>query len=427
MPMVNFLKSKQGIKLKTPVSVNIPETQNETEKKLQEYIIQACINKMPRLLPFVLENNSMMEFAERFFLHSSGKQETFKEYTRKIFTFCKWANNTPDKIIASCRNEDLSPNLKGIEEMERTLDEYALILQSSKIAPNTLLNSLRSIKSLFRSNYVNVKPYYHRPAVVIYEVRAPTLEELRILINGANLRERLIVAMLATSGLRTGTLTKLKYRHVKFDLERNVIPVHLDIESEITKGKYHSYCTFFNEETVEYLSAYLQARRIGTPYIPPEEINDDSPLIRPQRKDIRPISPLSLQRGIHKLYFRTGILIRKPATTRYDVTAHALRKFFRTQMAFLGVEKEYIEYMIGHKTDTYFDAKMKGVEYLRHVYEKSAISIRPQAEIGKLTLLRELIFKLGLNPSEVLNPNISSQVFMQAKDNGGNALGDLHI
>lgn len=70
------------------------------------------------------------------------------------------------------------------------------------------------------------------------------------------------------------------------------------------------------------------------------------------------------------------------------------RKFFRSQMAFLGVDRDYIEFMVGHRTDHYLDVKMIGVEYLRQVYQMSGISIRPQPETNKLVILKQTIQKL---------------------------------
>jgi hypothetical protein len=86
---------------------------------------------------------------------------------------------------------------------------------------------------------------------------------------------------------------------------------------------------------------------------------------------VKPLSALELQRRIHALFFKTGILEKKIGTKRYELNVHCIRKFFRTQMCLLGVEKNYIEYMMGHKTDPYFDVEVKGVDYftpcLRHV------------------------------------------------------------
>ena len=41
---------------------------------------------------------------------------------------------------------------------------------------------------------------------------------------------------------------KLKYRHVQEDLENNREPIHVHVEAEITKGKYHDYDTFLGAE-----------------------------------------------------------------------------------------------------------------------------------------------------------------------------------
>lgn len=83
-----------------------------------------------------------------------------------------------------------------------------------------------------------------------YHDRAPTPEELRKLLEIADLRGKVIVSMLALGGFR---VAKLKYRHVKHDLERGIVPVHIHVEANITKGKYHDYDTFIGAEAVEYL------------------------------------------------------------------------------------------------------------------------------------------------------------------------------
>jgi hypothetical protein len=79
-------------------------------------------------------------------------------------------------------------------------------------------------------------------------------------------------------------------------------------------------------------------------------------------------------------------------------------------MAFQGVDRDYIEYMMGHKTDHYLDVKMMGIEYLRRIYQMSGISIWPQPETDKLVILKQTMQKLGLNPEEVLRPEILTQL-----------------
>jgi aryl-alcohol dehydrogenase-like predicted oxidoreductase len=87
---------------------------------------------------------------------------------------------------------------------------------------------------------------------------------------------------------------------------------------------------------------------------------------------------------------------------RYAMRPHSIRKFFRTQMAALGVNTDYIEYMMGHKISTYHDVQMKGVEFLRNIYAASGISIKPKTRVSKIDALKEIIRAWGMNPEEIL-------------------------
>ena len=74
-----------------------------------------------------------------------------------------------------------------------------------------------------------------------------------------------------------------------------------------------------------------------------------------------------------------GQLIKNSLQPRYELRPHSIRKFFRTQLAALGVESDYIDYMMGHPVDTYHDIQMKGVEFLRNIYASAGFSITPRS------------------------------------------------
>jgi hypothetical protein len=237
------------------------------------------------------------------------------------------------------------------------------------------------------------------------------LEELQHLIDIADLREKVIVAMLALGGFREGTLVRLRYRHVREDLERRVVPLQIHVESEITKGKYHDYDTFLGEEAVEYLRVYLETRRRGTlhPEIPPEEISDDSPLIRDEMYDVaRAIGEKQVRKLIHSLYFKAGLL-KQSNGRRYTLCVHSLRKFFKTQLMALGVQSDYIEYMMGHTITAYHDIQSKGVEFLRSLYGNSGLRIRPRSALTTKDQLRAMARGFGLSPEEAARLLTSSE------------------
>lgn len=244
---------------------------------------------------------------------------------------------------------------------------------------------------------------YRLPRRVKYSDRAPTPEELTRILNLADIREKVIVSLLALGGFRIGTLTKLQYRHVRKDLEKGTAPVHVHVEAEITKGKYHEYDTFIGSEAVEYLKAYLETRKKGTRKLPPETLVDETPLIRAEHaKEVRAITPGNVHRLVHNLYIKTG-LIQKGKKRRYELRAHSIRKYFRTQLGSLStIPTDYIEYMMGHTISTYNDVKMKGIEFLRNLYASSGLSIKPKTKISKIEQLKLIIEAWGLNPNEIL-------------------------
>jgi hypothetical protein len=286
----------------------------------------------------------------------------------------------------------------------RRLDDYVGALQSEGYSPGHISNCVKAVRTLFRVNGLSLElPYkFHKYAVC--RDRAPTPEELARLIDLGDVRGKVIVSMLALGAFRIGTLCKLCYRHVRHDLERGIVPVHIHVDATITKGKYHDYDTFIGKEAVEYLKAYLEARRNGglLNKIPPENIQDESPLIRDEHsKVVKPLTPSQVYNILHRLMAQAGLLGSKVGR-RYAMRPHSIRKFFRTQMAALGVQTDYIEYMMGHTISTYHDMQMKGIEFLRGVYAASGLCIKPKTKPTRIEMLKEMVRALGLNPEEIL-------------------------
>jgi len=70
-------------------------------------------------------------------------------------------------------------------------------------------------------------------------------------------------------------------------------------------------------------------------------------------------------------------------------------------MAALGVDRDYIEYMMGHTISTYHDIKMKGMDFLKGIYTASGLSIKPKTRVSKIDALKEIIRAWGLNPEDI--------------------------
>jgi hypothetical protein len=120
-------------------------------------------------------------------------------------------------------------------------------------------------------------------------------------------------------------------------------------------------------------------------------------------KQVKPVSSNCIYDVVHHLYFKAGLLVSSPRSCKdYNLRIHSVRKFFRTEISAHGIERDYIEFMMGHKVCNYHDIKMKGVEYLRGVYLTSGIAIQPKIRLNKIDVLKEIMCAWGLNPEEIL-------------------------
>ena len=284
------------------------------------------------------------------------------------------------------------------------MEDYVANLQDRGLTPGRVHGCAKHIKTFYKINGIEVRLPFALPRRVTYKDRAPKPEELQRLLEVAELREKLVISMLALGGFREGTLVRLRYGHVKEDMERGVVPLHIHVEAEITKGKYHDYDTFLNQEAVEYLKLYLNARRKGLldRKIPSEEVKDDSPLIRDQQfHEAKPIGEKQIRKLVHGLYCKIGLL-KGRSGGRYELCVHSLRKFFKTQLMALAVQTDYVEYMMGHTVSIYNDVQSKGIEFLRNVYASAGLSIRPKPKGWELDALKAFARGLGLEHEKIL-------------------------
>jgi hypothetical protein len=68
----------------------------------------------------------------------------------------------------------------------------------------------------------------------------------------------------------------------------------------------------------------------------------------------------------------------------------------------LGIQPDYVDYMMGHTVDVYHDIQSKGVEFLRNIYASAGLSIKPRTHHTKIDMLKEMMRAWGLEPEKIL-------------------------
>lgn len=404
-------RSTGGHQLKNPVRIPVELVQNAGQRGVVEYIIRSLLPNRPGLILPAFENRSCIELARYLLRYRSGSPKTFYLYLDCVMRYANWLEVGPDELIADMADSNGGSRPDRFPVHVRNLEDFVGELQDDGLSPLRICNYVKAIRALYRTNGVDLRLPRPLSRRVVHRDRAPRPEELARLLEVADLREKVIVSMLALGGFREETLVRLQYRHVRDDMDRGVEPVHLHIEAGITKGKYHDYDTFLGAEAAEYLRLYLEERRRGSPdgKIPPETITEESPLIRDQtRRLVKPIGEKQVYQLVHGLYFKAGLLKRGLGRT-YELKVHSIRKYFKTQLISLGVQPDYVDYMMGHTIDTYDDVQSMGVEFLRNIYASSGLSIRPKTRVSKIDALKEIVRAWGMNPEKILTREALSE------------------
>jgi len=398
-------RSLKGWRLKTTARFPVEDLLSLGEKGLAEYIVKSLISQRPSLIPWVLGNRSLVELAKYMLRGRSGSLHGFYGYSNTVSIYCRSIRAEPDQLIADVKPDGVHPDPDRTQKHQDFLQHCLNELQDKKRSPGRLQGYARHVRTFYRVNGIKLEPPLIQRERVVKRDRAPTNEELKAILDVADPREKVIVLLLSLGGFREGTLAQLRYSHVKDDLERGILPVHIAVEADIVKGHYADYDTFLGEEAVNALRAYLEQRKRGSPdgKIPPETITDETPLVRDihDSRKARPIGEKQIGKLVKNLYHKAGLREPKQGCC---LRVHSIRKWFRTELTALGVQPEYAEYLLGHRSSTYLDIRSKGVEFLRDIYNKAdlRISKQPHEAEYKRKFTTKILQSLGVDPEDYL-------------------------
>jgi hypothetical protein len=115
--------------------------------------------------------------------------------------------------------------------------------------------------------------------------------------------------------------------------------------------------------------------------------------------EARPIGEKQVSQIVFRLMKKAGLI---SPSDPYKLKVHSLRKFFKTQMLALGIQPDYLDYMMGHTIDTYHDVQSKGVEFLRGIYAAANLTLQPKPKMTKLDQLKVFAQGLGLDPERIM-------------------------
>jgi len=320
----------------------------------------------------------------------SGSELTRKRGLNALINFCKWTGKTPDMMISERLRDLKGDDIQVRARHEDLVNKYFQTFKSRGMGCGVF----DYLKSFYKHNYVPLLCQSPKRFRVTTE-RIPTVAEIARMIEVADLRDKAIIAFLAQSGVREGTLCKLTYGHVKEDLEAGEKIMHFYVRPEEAKAGI-AYDGFAGPEAASLLKGYLTMREKGTAYMKPETIIDRSPLFRRRARGIEPVTEDSIQVLVYHRAVEANVIPPKGHPGEWaQIRPHCLRKFFQTRMEEAGLHVNWVKHLMGHKIRGSDAAYSKPtVRQLREAYEKalSYITLNPANAVAmdKDRTIREL-------------------------------------
>ncbi|HEY7572279.1 MAG TPA: tyrosine-type recombinase/integrase [Nitrososphaeraceae archaeon] len=286
--------------------------------------------------------------AYRNFINSVNSSITRYDYD-KIFSY----------FMAYCKIKNYDDMLAiGPTKIEGVIRDYIIRLRHERsLSPATISSYIAPITHFYEMNDITIKwkklnkfkaKYYN-----VTEDKPYTREQIKALIDAAPLRDKCIILVMCSAGLRRGAIPYLRIR----DLTK--IDKYGLYKINVYKKEQEQYTTFCTPECAKYIDQYLEWRQhIG------EQLKPNSPLFRTKFDVITQINrPRSISAGglsfmIHELLDDIRVRVPSEINKRSELMqTHGFRKFFKTTCINGGMNPLYSEYVMGHRsglTKSYF-------------------------------------------------------------------------
>jgi integrase len=223
--------------------------------------------------------------------------------------------------------------------------------RKGELSVNSIKHYLKGVKSFLDFNEIALpwnKIAKFLPDDVTNSYRSYTKDEIRKLLSVADPRDRCIILLMGSGGIRVGAIQSLKVKSIKrLESEVGVVTVYPESKDSV-------YATLVTPEFLASLDEYLKYRKSQG-----EKITEESWLIRDKfatfsNKTNRPIPPSD--KSIRK---QMRFLIRKAGLPLEHLQPdHSLRKFFNTALMNSDVAYTFKELLMGHSVkldNVYYD------------------------------------------------------------------------
>lgn len=313
------------------------------------------------------------------FIDSLDKsKETKRMYTWSLMSYCKWLGITdPNQLIT----KEHSVSGEAVNQLEDQIIEFIKYMKNERgLVYSTIHSRLAAIYHFYTINRIRLnkdfiakfKPSAKRRR----QDKAYSIAQIRRMYETPNERDKVILLLMASAGLRIGALPSITIG----DLTKVHPPGYLPTEDNYIykiniypkeSEEYYTFCTF---ETTRAINRYLEYRQQNGELLTPE-----APLVRKhfhsgvryepgakrltnnaRYKDVKDIFVASktFNNIVDRIVQRAGLRTaqEKEKHELHEIMAsHGFRKFCITQMVKARLENNIREFRVGHRRTTGLD------------------------------------------------------------------------
>lgn len=282
------------------------------------------------------------------FINSLRSKDTKIHYTNWLNDFLKYLNISCDRIL------DFDSN-----QLQQKIINYVIDMRDTrKLSPSSIRSHISAIQTFLvindfeGINWTKVKKFVGE----FYKVaddRPYTRDEIKQLADAAHsLRDKAIILLLSSSGLRVGGLVRLQLKHLIPNDKYGIYQI------DVYKKSREAYTAFCTPETRVAIDLYLNWRRkLG------ETVTPESPLFRVEfdtrfgaSAPAKQIDRALVCRMLKMLRYETGIVkiqhltesVKRGKPRSHIKTLHGMRKYLSTCLETEGVNAVYVDLLLGH-------------------------------------------------------------------------------
>jgi hypothetical protein len=323
---------------------------------------------------------------------ADATKETYRKKYRQFLKFFKLTDT-----------EFANRVIKNPEFVEESLRQYSEA-NRDKVSGSTIRGFRDSVRFFLKMRDLDKEVNWGRLNYLIPHSRkigkdrAPSMEEVRKIVDNSDTRLKVVLLVMASSGIRVGAFDYLNWGDVEPFTEGSVT---VGAKLTVYRGEREQYETFVTPECYETLMEYRSQReKFG------EAIKPNSPLIRealntrllmgdhaPKSTVPKRVSSKSIKNEIGHLLWKVGLRSEKKRTHEFKL-AHGFRKFFKSRCELAGVKTLNAEILMGHRvglsssyykptSEEMFEDYRKAIPYLT-VSEVEEVKLESDRKVGKM-------------------------------------------